>query len=139
MPLPAHFLAALEAAARTADCVGTSRNSNTVPLQDTPSPCPYSTAPGPHVFLLSLGWLGASSTLLTPVQGIQLFAEPWHFSVIYLAMPPQLPVSKPTFPVVSGASPPGPGLSSAAPQWCRAFCAACTAHGCPCTAVGSSC
>lgn len=83
MPLPAHFLAALEAAARTADCVGTSRKSNTVPLQDTPNPCPYSRAPGPHVFLLSLGWLRASSTLPTAVQGIQLLAVPWHFSIIY--------------------------------------------------------
>lgn len=138
VPLGAPFLAALgqQPGQLTVWAPGPSRKSDTVPLQDTPSPCPFSRAPGPHVLLLSLGQFRASPRLLSPAQ---LLAEPWHLGVIYFCHATSLPVSKPTFPVASGASPPGPGLSSAAPRWCRASCAACTAHGCPCRAAGSSC
>lgn len=59
---------------------GPSRKSDKVPLQDTPSRCPFSRAPGPHVLLLSRGRLRASPTLLPPAQ---LLAEPWHLGVIY--------------------------------------------------------
>lgn len=93
MPLFA-FLAAREAAARTADCVdtGPSRKSNTIPLQDTPMipPCIpelqdhtcSSREPGMAQSLSQVKPL-----LLTPAQQAQLLAEPWHFGLIYFCHP----------------------------------------------------
>lgn len=87
------FLAAREAAARTAACVdtGPSRKSSTIPLQDTPMIPPVlqssrtTRAPCEPGMAQSLSQV--KPLLLTSAQRAQLLAEPWHFGVIYFCHP----------------------------------------------------